>query len=150
LGWPALKIDRPFVRRLQFPRECRQSPRRFLTQRQRICTSASAAKVCSEFDHDGHILSPAVTIRAFVADWQSACLPADSFDSAQNHLSANDLPPPRVMRPLLSKMRVRGAICTMQLQIANPDRHSTSGETPEANYVAPHAEISPIRPPIVT
>jgi hypothetical protein len=46
------------------------------------------------------------------------------------------------MRLLLSDRRVRGAICTMQLQIANPDCHSTSGKTPEAKHAAPQAEIS--------
>jgi len=45
---------------------------------------------------------------------------------------------------MLLETRVRGAICTMQLQIANPDRHSTSGKIPEANRAAPPAEIGPI------
>jgi hypothetical protein len=53
------------------------------------------------------------------------------------------------MRLLLSDRRVRGAICTMQLQIANPDCHSTSGKTPQANLSAPHTEIRPICAPIV-
>jgi hypothetical protein len=117
-------------------REWRQSPRRFVVQPHRLGTSTPAAKVCSKFNHHGHLLCSAVTIRTLALNWQSACLPAESFDSARNHLSENDLPPSRVMRPMLSEMRVRAAMCTMQLQIANPDCQSTSVNTPQANFSA--------------
>jgi hypothetical protein len=43
---------------------------------------------------------------------------------------------------MLSQKREHAAMCTMQLQIANPDCQSTSVKTPQAKRAAPHAEIS--------
>jgi hypothetical protein len=136
------------VRKLQFICGCRQTPRHFLTRRHRLGAPASAAKVCPEFDHSGHSLCLAIRIRPFATNWQSVCPPAESFDSAQNHLSANDLPPFFAIRPLPSESRLLAAICMMQLQNANPECHSTSVKMPVSNRGASYGQTGPVGPPI--
>jgi hypothetical protein len=136
------------VRRLQFICGGRQSPRHSLTRRHRLGSSASAAKVCPEFDHSGHSLCLAIRIRPFATNWQSVCPPAESFDSVQNHLSANDLPPFFAIRPLPPESRLLAAICMMQLQNANPECHSTSVKMPVSNRGASYGQTGPVGPPI--